>query len=96
LLRVLLQDLHRGEAEAIALASDMGADIVLIDEREGRQRAAEAGIAVSGVLGILLRAKREGEIASVQSEIRLLRDRARFFISSALERQVLASAGEES
>src|SRR4051812_443189 len=44
LLRLLLSDLHRGEAEAIALASDMGADMVLIDELEGRQRAAEAGL----------------------------------------------------
>jgi predicted nucleic acid-binding protein len=57
LLRVLLSDLHKGEAEAIALASDLSADLVLIDEQEGRRRAANAGLAVTGVLGILLRAK---------------------------------------
>src|SRR5277367_5829206 len=39
-LSVLSPHLHRGEAEAIALAADIGADIVIIDEQEGRQFAA--------------------------------------------------------
>ena len=37
LLRVLMLQLHQGEAEAIALATDIKADIVLIDEQEARQ-----------------------------------------------------------
>jgi predicted nucleic acid-binding protein len=94
LLHILLLDLHRGEAEAIALASDMSADMVLIDEQEGREIAAEAGLSVTGVLGVLLRAKQTGEIAAVKPEIQSLRDRARFFISPALEARVLASAAE--
>lgn len=56
LLRILQLQLHPGEAETIALATDTGADIVLIDEQEGRQFAAKAGLAVTGVLGVLLRA----------------------------------------
>ena len=94
LLKVLLLDLHRGEAEAIALASEMNADIVLIDEREGRGIAAEAGFSVTGVLGVLLRAKQTGEIKAVKPEIEALRFRARFFIAASLETKVLASAGE--
>ena len=94
LLHVLLLDLHRGEAEAIALASDMSADMVLIDEREGREIASEAGLSVTGVLGVLLRAKQIGAIAAVKPEIQSLRDRARFFIAASLEARVLASAGE--
>ncbi|MGH9599843.1 MAG: DUF3368 domain-containing protein [Bryobacteraceae bacterium] len=86
--------LHRGEAEAIALATDLGADMVLIDEQEGRQLASQAGLAVIGVLGILLRAKRMGEVATVKSEIDLLRAKARFFVSPSLEAKVLAAAGE--
>jgi hypothetical protein len=35
LLSVLSLHLHRGEAEAIALASDLNADVVIIDEQEG-------------------------------------------------------------
>src|SRR5690242_14059391 len=52
LLAVLSLHLHRGEAEVIALAADIKADIVLMDEQEGRQFAAQAGFAVTGVLGI--------------------------------------------
>jgi hypothetical protein len=54
LLRLLLLQLHEGEAEAIALATELKADIVLIDEQEGRQLASRTGLAVTGALGILL------------------------------------------
>jgi predicted nucleic acid-binding protein len=94
LLRLLLLQLHRGEAEAIALAADLHAEIVLIDEQEGRQLASKSGIAVTGVLGVLLRAKRAGEIAAVKPEIALLRHKAHFFVSPALEAKILSAAGE--
>ena len=94
LCRILLLQLHSGEAEAIALATDLKADIVLIDEQEGRQLASKAGLAVTGVLGALLRAKRRGEIAAVKPEIDLLRSKARFFVSPLLEAKVLVAAGE--
>ena len=55
LCRILLLQLHAGEAEAIALATDLKADIVLLDEQEGRRLASKAGLAVTGVLGVLLR-----------------------------------------
>src|SRR5687768_16309291 len=42
LLKVLLRQLHAGEAEAISLAAELQADIVLIDEQEGRQLASHA------------------------------------------------------
>jgi len=86
--------LHRGEAEAIALATDLNADFVLIDEQEGRQLASRTGLAVTGVLGVLLRAKRAGEIPSVKPEMDLLRAKANFFVSSALETKILTAAGE--
>ena len=57
LFNVLLLHLDRGEAEAIALAAELKADIVLIDEQEGRQLAVQAGLSVTGVLGVLLRRK---------------------------------------
>lgn len=94
LLRVLLSQLHRGEAEAISLATDMKADIVLIDEQEARQFASRTGLAVTGVLGILLRAKRDGHIAKLKPEIDLLRLKAHFFVAASLEAKVLSAAGE--
>jgi uncharacterized protein len=62
--------------------------------RRGRLLASRTGLAVTGVLGILLRAEPVGEIHAVKPEIDLLRSKARFFVSSALEARVLASAGE--
>ncbi|HEV2987289.1 MAG TPA: DUF3368 domain-containing protein [Candidatus Angelobacter sp.] len=94
LLAVLNSRLDLGEAEAIVLAIDVKADIVLIDEQEGRQFAAQAGLKVTGVLGILLRAKLMGAIPALRPAIQLLRSKARFFISSSLEARILASAGE--
>ena len=94
LLRILELQLHAGEAETIALGIDLGADIVLIDEQEGRQFAARTGLCVTGVLGILLRAKGAGDIPAIKPEIDRLRSRAGFFVSGLLESQILAAAGE--
>ena len=94
LLRLLLLQLHRGEAEAIALATDLSADFVLMDEQEGRQLASKTGLSVTGVLGVLLRAKRVSEIAALRPELDMLRSKAHFFVSAALEKRILAAAGE--
>lgn len=94
LLSILLPYLHRGEAEAIALAVDLKADIVVIDEQEGRQYAVQAGLSVTGVLGVLLRAKKNGLIAALKPEIQALKAKARFFVAPTLELKVLAAAGE--
>ncbi len=72
-------DLDAGEAGAIVLATEVEADMILIDEKEGRNLARLTGLNVRGVLGILLRAKAMREIVSIKSEIAALRARARLF-----------------
>lgn len=57
LVKTLQRDLDRGEAEAIALALEMKADILLIDEKEGRRAAERLGLRVTGVVGLLVEAK---------------------------------------
>jgi hypothetical protein len=86
--------LDRGEAEAIALAVEMSADWILLDETDARNAASRAGLRVTGVLGILLGAKQRGEIALLKPEIEALRTQARFFIATRLEKEVLRMAGE--
>jgi predicted nucleic acid-binding protein len=49
LLNLLLPSLHRGEAEAIALAVGLKADTIIIDDHEGRLPARQAGLSVTGV-----------------------------------------------
>ena len=48
-----LEHLHRGEAAAIALAAARRADLLLIDDLDGRIAATNAGIVVMGTLGVL-------------------------------------------
>lgn len=92
LARVLQRDLDRGEAEAIALAVQMQAEWTLLDEREGRRAAKSLGLKVVGVLGILLRARREGRLSSLRIAMEELRQRAGFRIRADLFSQLLHSS----
>jgi len=56
--------------------------------------ARQLGLSLTGVLGVLMRAKREGQFAAVKPEIDALKSKARFFISTALETAILTNAGE--
>jgi predicted nucleic acid-binding protein len=94
LINLLTLELHQGEAEAIALALEMKADHLLIDERDGRTMARQLGLRLTGVLGVLLRGKKMGRVKSLRSEIDALRKKAHFFIAPELEMAVLAKAGE--
>ena len=86
--------LDAGERAAITLALACSADCLLIDEKEGRAAATGLGIAITGAIGILIVAKKQGRVASLSEEIRRLRAEARFFVDVGLERRALAMAGE--
>lgn len=57
-----LSSLDPGEQAAITLAQTLPADLLIIDERLGRQIAEERGIAIIGTLGILDDAADQGLI----------------------------------
>ncbi|NIM18088.1 MAG: DUF3368 domain-containing protein [Candidatus Aminicenantes bacterium] len=52
---ILLVNLDVGEAEAITLAKEIKADLLLIDDKDGRKAAKSLGIPVTGTVGLLLR-----------------------------------------
>lgn len=94
LLNRFLSVLNRGEAEAIALALEINADLLIIDEDAGRTEARKAGLPITGLLGVLLRAKARGLIHHVKPELDALRSKALFWISEPLYREVIRLAGE--
>lgn len=89
LAQLLKQTLDQGEASAIALAIGLEADWTLLDEREGRKVAKSLGLNVTGILGILLRAKQVGELESLQPVIDDLMNKAGFRIAPELLAQIL-------
>jgi hypothetical protein len=86
--------LDPGETSAIALALHIKADILLMDERRGREAARRFGLVVAGALGELAHAKLVGRIANVRDEIKRLRQEAGFFVDPKIERFILAQVGE--
>ena len=82
-----------GEAEAIALAQELAADFLLIDEHLGRVIAARLGIRILGLLGVLIEGKRRGLIREIKPLADALMNRG-FRIGKDLYERVLQAAGE--
>lgn len=80
--------LDPGETEAIALAHELQADTLLIDERDGANFAREQGLFVTGTLGVLQTAARRGLI-SLPAALAALRS-TNFRHSAALFDQLLS------
>lgn len=91
--RLALQ-LDRGEAEAIVLAKELHAEVLLMDEALGRSVAASEGLRTVGVAGVLLAAKKRGYISSVGEIIEQLDKQAHFFLARAVREHTLRLAGE--
>lgn len=86
--------LDPGESEAIALALELRATRLLIDERKGRIMAIAAGLAPMGVLGLLVQFKQIGLIPSVRPAVERLIAEIDFWVSPQVLGQALKSAGE--
>jgi len=96
LVHALRQELDAGEAEAIALTLETPAELLLMDERVGREVARHLGLRYTGLIGVLVEAKHKGVLSAVKPQLDELRNIAGFRISDALYVRVLQDEGEES
>jgi predicted nucleic acid-binding protein len=86
--------LDPGEVAALALALERDIRDVLIDEKAARTAAVALGLRVSGLLGVLIEAKRRGLIESIGPLLHALSNDAKVWIDPSLRQRILRIAGE--
>ncbi|MBN2149640.1 MAG: DUF3368 domain-containing protein [Anaerolineales bacterium] len=86
--------LGAGEREAIALALELNASEVFLDDLPARRLATSLGLPVIGSLGLLLRAKKKGLIQEIRPLLDALVSQD-FHISERLAARILSAAGED-
>lgn len=93
-VRKLELNLDQGEAEAIILAVELNANQLLIDERLGRREAVKLGLSLTGILGMLLIAKKRGFINNVKLVMDDWISQTTFRVGDKLYDRILKEANE--
>lgn len=94
LLADAFAELDRGEAEVLALALERPPRLVIIDERRARAYAKRLKLPLTGTVGVLIQAKRQGHIPALQPLLTQLIANG-FHLHSKLVKQALALVGED-
>jgi predicted nucleic acid-binding protein len=91
--RIIAARIGPGEREAIALALEIKADWLIMDDPPGRRLAHTLGIAVIGSAGLLLRAKTRHMIPAVRPLLEAMQ-REDFRLSEHVFAAILTAANE--
>lgn len=89
----VLLELDKGEKATLQAALANHADLVLMDEKIGRNMAEYLGLKVSGTLGVLLKARKVGLISSFRDAAQLMRAQGIFYNPALIDRMA-ATVGE--
>lgn len=91
----LRQRIDYGEAAAIVLAKESGADLLLMDDLAGRTEARKEGLKIIGLIGLLIQAKQKELIKNLNTVlVELMSDEIKFRLSDQLFEEALKSVGE--
>jgi hypothetical protein len=93
-VRRLLAEIDVGEAEAIVLAKERRADVLLMDDLDGRRVAQREGVPFIGLLGVLVQAKQASRIASVRDLATEIERVADFRLSAEIKEIAFRKARE--
>lgn len=91
--KLLNLELDKGEASGIALALENEDSLLIIDEKKGRGIAKKLGIKISGILGVMVKAKETGAVDRIKPLIEKL-EKVDFKMSSGLKSQILERVTE--
>ena len=89
-----IERLGKGETEAIQLAKEMGAEILITDDRRARTAAIGLGLKCTGLLGLLVHAKQRNLLSSVSATIDVLEKKGGLYLSQAVKAEAARIAGE--
>ena len=87
-MQVLELELDAGEASAIALGLKRPNSTLILDESKGRKAAKRLGLKVTGTVGIIIKAKRQGIIQSGKEILDAL-EKHGFWLSQKLKTDIL-------
>lgn len=90
----LQNELDYGESEAIALFLEHPLDALLLDEKSAQQVARRMDLPILGTVGILIWAKQQGLISSLQEQLDRLINQGQFRLRQQVYRNALQKVGE--
>jgi uncharacterized protein len=88
------ESLGRGEAEAMLLARELNARLLLTDDRKARMAAQRLQIPCVGLAGLIVQAKRQDKIVSVREWLTILEGQGGLYLSETVVAEALQLAGE--
>lgn len=94
LVEELEKELDKGEAQAIVIGQELKADLLIIDERIGTNKAKKLGLKTIGLLGCLIEAKNQNIIKKVKPLVEKLESQAGFYIGNRLKNVIYELVNE--
>jgi predicted nucleic acid-binding protein len=87
------ENLGEGESEVIVMGIEKENYVLVLDDLRARNTAKKLGLKMTGLLGILIKAKKRGKILKIKPLLEIL-DEENFRISNKLKNETLKIAGE--